>query len=57
VTIVLGVLAFVTSGRTQIISFVGLVVLFGVAVVALAQRAPKAKELDPQLYAEEADRF
>jgi len=51
------VLAFVTSGRTQVISFVGLVVLFGVAVVALAQRAPKAKELDPGLYAEEADRF
>src|SRR5947207_15404068 len=57
VTIVLGVLAFVTSGRTQVITFVGLVVLFGVTVVALAQRAPKAEELDPSLYAEEADRF
>jgi UDP-GlcNAc:undecaprenyl-phosphate GlcNAc-1-phosphate transferase len=57
VTIVLGVLAFVTSGRTQVISFLGLVVLFGVTVVALAQRAPKARELDPGLYAEEADRF
>jgi len=57
VTIVLGVLAFVTSGRTQVITFVGLVVLFGVAVVAMAQRTPKAKELDPSLYAEEADRF
>jgi len=56
-TIVLGVLAFVTSGRTQVISFLGLVVLFGVAVVALAQRTPKAEELDPSLYAEEADRF
>ena len=57
VTIVLGVLAFVTSGRTQVISFIGLVVLFGVAVVAMAQRAPRAKDLDPSLYAEEADRF
>src|SRR5439155_9387458 len=57
VTIVLGVLAFVTSGRTQVITFVGLVVLFGVTVVALAQRAAKAEELDPSLYAEEADRF
>jgi hypothetical protein len=28
-----------------------------VTVVALSQRAPKAKELDPALYAEEADRF
>jgi len=26
-------------------------------VVALAQRTPKAEELDPSLYAEEADRF
>jgi UDP-GlcNAc:undecaprenyl-phosphate GlcNAc-1-phosphate transferase len=57
VTIVLGVLAFVTSGRIQAITFTGLVVLFGVTVVALSQRAPKAKELDPALYAEEADRF
>ena len=57
VTICLGVLAFVTSGRTQVISFLGLVVLFGVTVVALAQRTPKAEELDPSLYAEEADRF
>ena len=57
VTIVLGVLAFVTSGRTQAITFIGLVVLFGVTVVALSQRAPKGKELDPALYAEEADRF
>jgi UDP-GlcNAc:undecaprenyl-phosphate GlcNAc-1-phosphate transferase len=57
VTIVLGVLAFVTSGRTQVISFVGLVVLFGVTVLALAQRTPKGKELDPSRYAEEADRF
>jgi UDP-GlcNAc:undecaprenyl-phosphate GlcNAc-1-phosphate transferase len=57
VTIVLGALAFATTGRAQVISFLGLVVLFGVAVVALAQRSPKAKELDPNLYAEEADRF
>ncbi len=56
-TLGFGALAFVTSGRTQLLTFVGAVLLFGVAVVVLAQRAPKAKELDPSLYAEEADRF
>jgi len=55
-TLGLGALAFATTGRSQVISFVGLVVLFGVAVVALTQRASKAEELDPALYAEEADR-
>jgi len=52
-----GALALLTSGRTQVIAFVGAVVLFGIAVVVLAQRSPKAEELDPSLYAEEADRF
>ena len=56
-TLGFGALAFLTSGRTQVLSFVGAVVLFGVAVVVLAQRSPKAEELDPSLYAEEADRF
>jgi UDP-GlcNAc:undecaprenyl-phosphate GlcNAc-1-phosphate transferase len=50
-----GALAFLTSGRTQVLSFIGAVVLFGIAVVVLAQRGSKAKELDPALYAEEAD--
>ena len=52
-----GALALLTSGRTQVIAFVGAVVLFGIVVVVLAQRSPKAEELDPSLYAEEADRF
>ena len=52
-TLGFGALAFLTSGRTQAISFVGIVVLFGVALVALAQRAPKAEELDPARYAED----
>jgi len=56
-TLGFGALAFLTSGRTQALAFVGAVLLFGVAVVVMAQRAPKAKELDPTLYAEEADRF
>ena len=56
-TLGFGTLAFLTSGRTQVLTFVGAVLLFGVAVVVLAQRAPKAEELDPSLYAEEADRF
>ena len=52
-----GALALLTSGRTQALAFIGAVLLFGIAVVALAQRTPKAEELDPSLYAEEADRF
>jgi len=50
-------LALLTSGRTQALAFIGAVLLFGIVVVALAQRTPKAEELDPSLYAEEADRF
>lgn len=56
-TLGFGALALLTSGRTQLFAFVGAVLLFGVAVVALAQRARRAEELDPSLYAEEADRF
>ena len=57
-TLVFGALAFLTSGRTQVLTFVGAVLLFGIAVVMLAQHgATKAEELDPALYAEEADRF
>ena len=55
-TAVLGTVALVTSGRTQLVSFAGFAILLGVAVVALAQRSAKAAELDPGLYpAEEAD--
>jgi UDP-GlcNAc:undecaprenyl-phosphate GlcNAc-1-phosphate transferase len=56
-TAVLGMLAFLTSGRGQIAGFVGLAVLLGIVVTALAQRSAKAEELDPGLYREEADRF
>jgi len=56
-TAILGTLAFVTSGRAQLASFVALAILLGVAVMALAQRSAKAEELDPSLYREEADRF
>ena len=56
-TAALGSLAFMTTGRAQLVTFVGLAVLFGVAVMALAQRSSKAEELDPGLYREEADRF
>src|SRR5512142_385439 len=46
-TLGFGALAFLTSGRTQVLTFVGAVVIFGVAVVVLAQRgATKAEELD-----------
>ena len=56
-TLGFGALALFTSGRTQGLAFIGAVVLFGIIVVVLAQRTPKAQELDPSLYAEEADRF
>ena len=56
-TAALGSLAFMTTGRAQLATFVGLAVVFGVAVMALAQRSSKAEELDPGLYREEADRF
>ena len=56
-TAALGSLAFMTSGRAQLATFIGLAVVFGVAVMALAQRSSKAEELDPGLYREEADRF
>jgi UDP-GlcNAc:undecaprenyl-phosphate/decaprenyl-phosphate GlcNAc-1-phosphate transferase len=56
-TAALGTLAFVTSGRGQVASFVGLAIVFGVAVMALAQRSTKAEELDPGLYREKADRL
>src|SRR5205807_1019921 len=56
-TALLGTLAFMTSGRGQIAGFVGLAVVLGILVMALAQRSSKAEELDPGLYREEADRF
>jgi UDP-GlcNAc:undecaprenyl-phosphate GlcNAc-1-phosphate transferase len=57
ITLGFGALALLTNGRTQVVAFVGAVIVFGIAVVVLAQRTPKAEELDPSLYAEEADRF
>jgi UDP-GlcNAc:undecaprenyl-phosphate/decaprenyl-phosphate GlcNAc-1-phosphate transferase len=56
-TAALGTLAFLTTGRAQLMSFVALAVVLGAVVMALAQRTTKAEELDPGLYREEADRF
>ena len=55
ITLGLGALAFVSSGRAQIYSFVGLLAVFGIAVLALSQRSSKAEELDPNLYPEKAE--
>jgi UDP-GlcNAc:undecaprenyl-phosphate GlcNAc-1-phosphate transferase len=55
ITLGLGALAFVSSGRAQLYSFVGLLVLFGVAVLALSQRSAKATDLDPNFYPEKAE--
>ena len=46
----LAAIAVLTSGRTQLVSFIGATVVLGIAVVALAQRSTKAGELDPALY-------
>jgi len=55
ITLGLGALAFVSSGRAQIYSFVGFLAVFGIAVLALSQRSTKAEELDPNLYPEKAE--
>ncbi|MBI3521618.1 MAG: undecaprenyl/decaprenyl-phosphate alpha-N-acetylglucosaminyl 1-phosphate transferase [Chloroflexi bacterium] len=55
ITLSLGALALVSSGRTQLAGFLAVAVALGIAVVALAQHTPKAEELDPALYAEKSD--
>ncbi len=54
-TLALGAVAFWSSERMQALVFVAAVLFFGIVVLALAQRAPKARELDPGLYADEGD--
>src|SRR6266542_1661890 len=54
-TLGLGTLAFVSSGRAQIYSFVALALVLGITVLALAQRSTKAEELDPALYPEKLE--
>jgi UDP-GlcNAc:undecaprenyl-phosphate GlcNAc-1-phosphate transferase len=54
-TLLLAALAGLTSGRGQLVTFVGVAVLLGVAVVALAQRSAKSRGLDPALYADDGD--
>lgn len=54
VTLAFGAIALLTNGRTQVFAFVGAVIVFGLAVLALAQRAPKP-EVEPAPYAEEGD--
>ncbi len=55
ITLGLGALAFVSSGRAQAYSFVGFLAVFGIAVLALSQRSAKASELDPNLYPDRAE--
>lgn len=54
-TLGLATIAALTSGRAQLVSFLGVAVLLGIVVVALAQRSAKAEELDPALYPENGD--
>jgi len=50
ITTGLALIAVLASGRTQLVSFLAVAVVLGIAVVALAQRSTKAGELDPALY-------
>ncbi|HET8567683.1 MAG TPA: MraY family glycosyltransferase [Candidatus Limnocylindria bacterium] len=50
ITMALATVAVLTSGRAQLLSFIGAFVLLGIVVVVLTQRSPKAEELDPALY-------
>jgi len=54
-TLGFGAVALLTNGRTQVIAFIGAVIVFGVVVLALAQRGPKAAEAEAAVYAEEGD--
>ena len=54
-TLGFGAVALLTNGRTQVIAFIGAVIVFGVVVLALAQRGPKAAEAETAVYAEEGD--
>jgi UDP-GlcNAc:undecaprenyl-phosphate GlcNAc-1-phosphate transferase len=55
ITLGLGALAFISSGRAQVYSFVAFLAIFGIAVLALSQWSTKAEELDPSLYPEKAE--
>ncbi len=54
-TLGLGAVAIWSSERMQALVFVAAVLVFGVIVLVLTQRVPKAEELDPALYAEDGD--
>ena len=54
-TMGLAAIAALTSGRAQLVTFLGVAIMLGIVVVALAHRAQKAEELDPSLYSENGD--
>jgi len=54
-TLALGAVAFWSSERIQALVFIAVVLVFGVLALIFTQRAPKAEDLDPALYAEEGD--
>ncbi len=55
VTLALGALAFLSTGIVQLYSFATVAVRLGGAVLMLAQRSPKAEELDPALYPDDTN--
>ena len=51
-TALLGAIALLATGQAQVLAFGAVFIAFGIAVVALAQRTPKAQEFEPELYAD-----
>ena len=55
ITLGLGALAFVSSGRAQTYSFVGLLAVFGISLLALPPRSATAADLHPHPSPDNAD--
>ncbi len=49
-TAILGVVALFSTGQAQVLAFTALLLAFGALVIALAQRSPKAREFEADLY-------
>ncbi len=50
ITAVLGTVALLATGQTQLLAFGAVFIGLGIAVVALAQRSQRAREFEPELY-------
>ncbi len=55
ITALLGAVALLATGQTQLLAFGAVFIGFGIAVVGLAQRSTKAREFEPGLYRDHGD--